>query len=182
MFWKRSTTTTVNPISAPYGPPAAPIVQAVPLASVADPAITNAPTYNRAYAPVVAVPVAGVATAGTGSVATAGRTYQPEVKRSYALVRLTEFIWLLAGVLEALFAVRIILNLIGANQAAGFAQFITRVTTPFLAPFANLMSNPTTSSGSVLEITTLIAMMVYALLAWGIVRLLQIVFARRYGR
>jgi len=183
MLWKRTTTTTTtDPISAPYGPQAAPVVQAVPMASVAGPAITNAPAPSPTYAPVVAVPVASVAAVGTGSAATADRTDRPEVKRSYALVRLTEFIWLIAGVLEALFAIRIVLNFVGANQAAGFTQLITNITTPFLVPFANLMTNPTTSSGNVLEITTMIAMVVYALLAWGIVRLLQIAFARRYGR
>ena len=84
--------------------------------------------------------------------------------------------------LETLFAIRVILKLVAANGAAGFAEFITNVTTPFLAPFAGLMNNAATSNGSVLEVTTLIAMLVYALLAWGIVRLIWIVFERRVVR
>jgi hypothetical protein len=153
----------------------------VPVASVGA-ANLNAATDNRRYEPVVPVPVTSVTDVGMANVATADRTYQPDVRRSYTLVRITQFIWLIAGVLEALFAVRIVLKLLAANPAAGFAQFIANVTAPFLAPFAGLLANPTASNGSVLEITTLIAMLVYALLAWGIVRLLWIVFERRIAR
>ena len=197
MFWKRTMTTTTGPTAqydsqvtplvqvvpvAETAPQMPPLVQAVPVASVADAAILPAPTYSRPYEPLVPVPVTSVAAAGIANVATADRTYQPDVRRSYALVRITEFIWLVAGLLEGLFAVRIILRLVTANPAAGFAQFITNATAPFLGPFVGLMNNPTTASGAVLEITTLIAMAVYALVAWGIVRLLWIVFERRIAR
>jgi len=195
MFWKRTTTTTNSPINAQYASQVTPPVQVVPVAQnapqmpplvqaapVADAAIMNAPTYNRPYEPVVPVPVTSVTNAGMANVATADRTYQPDVRRSYTLVRITQFIWLVAGVLETLFAVRIILKLIVANQAAGFAQFITNATAPFLTPFAGLMKNGTTASGSVVEVTTLIAMLVYAFLAWAIVRLVVIVLERRIVR
>jgi len=179
MFWKRTTTTTNSPINAQNAPQMPPLVQAAP---VADAAIMNAPTYNRPYAPVVPVPVTSVTNAGMANVATADRTYQPDVRRSYTLVRITQFIWLVAGVLETLFAIRIALRLVTANQAAGFAQFVTNTTVAFLTPFVGLMNNATSASGSVLEVTTLIAMVVYALVAWGIVRLLWIVFERRIAR
>jgi hypothetical protein len=198
MFWKRTTTTTDGPITAQYDPqvttpvqsvPVAlnasampPLVQAAPVASVTDAAILTAPTDKRPYEPVVPEPVASVAAAGMAHVATADQTYQPDVRRSYTLVRITQFAWLLASVLETLFAVRIILTLIGANPAAGFAQFVNNTTAVFLKPFVGLMNNATLANGSVLEVTTLIAMLVYALLAWGIVRLLWIVFERRIAR
>jgi len=197
MFWKRTTTTTNAPIDAQYGsqatPPVqfvpvaqtssqvAPLVQAVPVAS-AGAATLNAPAYNRPYEAVVPLPVESVTAAGMANVATADRTYQPDVRRSYNLTRITQFVWLAVGVLNTLFAVRVILKVIIANPAAGFAQFITNTTAPFLAPFTGLMRNMTASNGSVLEITTLIAMLVYALLAWGIVKLLWIVFERRIAR
>jgi YGGT family len=181
MFWKRKTTETDVTSNVQNAARVAPPDQVVPVASVGA-ANLNAATDNRPYEAVVPVPVTSVTDAGMANVATADRTYQPDVRRSYTLMKITQFVWLLAGVLETLFAVRIILKLIAANASAGFAQFITNLTAPFLAPFAGLITNPTASNGSVLEITTLIAMLVYALLAWGIVRLLWIVFERRIAR
>lgn len=182
MFWKRTTTVaTAAPSSSPGELQAAPIVRAVPLASVADAAITNTPAYTPPYEAAVPVPVASVTEAGMANVATADRTYQPDVRRSYTLVRISNLVWLLAGVLETLFAIRVILKLIAANQAAGFAQFITNTTAPFLAPFVGLTRTPA-ANGSALEVTTLIAMAVYVLLAWGIVKMIWIVFERRVAR
>lgn len=182
MFWKRTTTTPTAGPSAQYESRATPILQAAPVASVGA-ASVSAPTYNPSpYEAVAPVPVASVTDVGMAHVATADPTYQPDVRRSYALTRIAQFVWLVVGVLNTLFAVRIILKLIGANQAAGFAEFITNVTAPFLAPFTGLMRNLTAANGAVLEITTIIAMLVYALLAWGIVKLLWIVFERRIAR
>ena len=42
---------------------------------------------------------------------------------------------------------------------------------PFVAPFSNLFANPG-SSGSVLELTTLVAIVVYALVAWLVARVI----------
>ena len=181
MSWKRTTTQSDGTPNVQNPAQVQPPVLVVPVATVGAAAM-NAATDNRPYEPIVPVPVTSVTDAGMANVATADQTYQPDVRRSYTLMRITQFVWLLAGVLETLFAVRIILKLLVANPAAGFAQFITNATAPFLAPFAGLMTNPTASNGSVLEITTLIAMLVYALLAWGIVRLLWIVFERRVAR
>jgi hypothetical protein len=207
MFWKRTTTTTDGTlVQTPSQIQPAVQIAPEPVSSIAAGGVSNvpayynssvqssaplpapvasvavAPTYNRPYEPIVAVPVTSVASAGVANVATADRTFQPDVRRSYNLVRIGEFIWLVAGVLEALFAIRVILKVMAANSAAGFDQFITNVTAPFLAPFTGLMTNGTSANGSVLEVTTLIAMMVYALLAWGIVRMMWIVFERRIAR
>ena len=181
MVRKSTTTQTDVTTNIPNAAQVPPPDQVVPVASVGA-ANLNAAIDNRPYEPVVPVPVTSVTNGGMANVATADRTYQPDVRRSYSLTRIAQFVWLVAGVLETLFAVRIILKLLTANQAAGFAQFITNATAPFLAPFAGLMKNITASSGSVLEITTVIAMLVYALLAWGIVKLLWIVFERRIAR
>ena len=98
-------------------------------------------------------------------------------KRQYNLARITQIIWLVTGVLESVFTIRILLKLMAANPAAGFATFIYNMTAVFLAPFFGLTATPS-ANGSVLEIPTLIAMLVYALLAWGIVRVLWIAFER----
>ena len=99
------------------------------------------------------------------------------VKRRYNLIRTTQVIWLVTSVIEVLFAIRVLLKLMAANPAAGFAVFIYNMTSVFLAPFFGLVATPS-ANGSILELTTLIAMLVYALLAWGIVRVLWIVFEK----
>jgi uncharacterized protein YggT (Ycf19 family) len=82
----------------------------------------------------------------------------------------TQIVWYLLGLLEALLAFRFILKLTGANPAAGFTNFIYAVTWPFTAPF-NAVFSKTTVQGSIFEWTTLLAMLVYYLIAFAIVRL-----------
>ena len=118
---------------------------------------------------------------GVPSVGDAGLSPRNQVdqarKRQYNLARITQIIWLVTGVLESVFTIRILLKLMAANPAAGFATFIYNMTAVFLTPFFGLTATPS-ANGSILEIPTLIAMLVYALLAWGIVRVLWIAFER----
>ena len=89
----------------------------------------------------------------------------------------SQLIWLLAGLFEALLALRVFLKLIGANAASPFAHLLYGFTGVFLAPFAGLTGTPA-SGGMVLEISTVIAMLVYALLAWVVERLIWVIFYR----
>jgi hypothetical protein len=98
------------------------------------------------------------------------------VDQRQLLNKLTQLIWLLAGVLQALIAIRIFLKLIAANPNAGFASFIYSLTGLFLLPFSGLTAQPSTATGSILEISSIIAMVVYALFFWLITRLLRLVF------
>lgn len=86
------------------------------------------------------------------------------------MYRATQVVWYIAGLIEALLGLRFILRLIGANPAAGFVDAIYTLTEPLVAPFSNIVSNAAVS-GSVLDWNTLIAMAVYWLAAWAIVRL-----------
>jgi YggT family protein len=91
--------------------------------------------------------------------------------------RITQVLWLLFGFLEALIGIRIVLKLIGANPAAFFSIIIYGITDVFLWPFAGLMPNPGAGAFQ-LEITSIIGMIVYALIAWGLTRLLWVLFYR----
>jgi len=62
------------------------------------------------------------------------------------------------------------LKLLAANPNAGFTDFIYNVSFPFVAPFLNVF-RVTKVEGSVFEWTTLLAMAVYWLIAYGIVKL-----------
>jgi hypothetical protein len=86
------------------------------------------------------------------------------------LYRGTQIVWYIAGLLEVLLAFRFVLKLLGANAGAGFTSFIYSVTHPFAAPFLNVFKISKVE-GSILEWTTLLAMIVYWLVAMGISRL-----------
>ena len=84
-------------------------------------------------------------------------------------------VWFIAGALLVLLGFRFLLSLLGANTTNGFANFIYATSHPFVAPFFSLFSyNDLRYGVSRFEIYTLIAMLVYAVIAWGIARLVTI--------
>lgn len=89
------------------------------------------------------------------------------------LYRGTQIVWYLLGILEVLLAFRFVLKLFAANPAAGFTSFIYGATHIFTAPFLSVFGM-TKVSGSIFEWTTLLAMAVYWLIAYGIIRLFLI--------
>jgi hypothetical protein len=93
------------------------------------------------------------------------------------LHKVSQFVWLLFGGLEALIGIRVLLLLIGANPASWFTAFVYQLSEIFLWPFRNIVANPAFGN-YVFEITSLIAMIVYALVGWAIVRLIWVLFYR----
>ncbi|MEK7109285.1 MAG: YggT family protein [Patescibacteria group bacterium] len=86
------------------------------------------------------------------------------------LYRGTQIVWYILGLIEVLLAFRFVLKLLGANPEAGFSAFIYGVTYVFAAPFLSVF-RITQVAGSVVEWTTLLAMLVYWMVAWGIIKL-----------
>ncbi len=105
-------------------------------------------------------------------------TDQEIAQRRHTLARVAQLIWLATNTLEAFIGVRVLLKLIAANPDAGFARFIYGITSVFLVPFSGLTATPS-AGGAALELSSIIAMIVYALLAAGIVRAIWIIFDRR---
>ena len=86
------------------------------------------------------------------------------------LYRGTQIVWYVLGLLEVILAFRFVLKLLGANAAAGFTGFIYGITYPFAAPFLSVFKI-TKVEGSVFEWTTVLAMFVYWLIAFAIIKL-----------
>lgn len=99
----------------------------------------------------------------------------PSANGRVLVARISGLIWLLFGVIEALIGLRIILKFIAANPTSEFARFLYSLTDVFLAPFAGLVGSPVIGNG-VIEIYSMIAIVVYALLAWLVVRLFRLIF------
>jgi hypothetical protein len=84
-------------------------------------------------------------------------------------------IWYVAGVLLVLLGLRFILSLLGANTTNSFANFIYKASHPFVAPFFSLFNYHNYTYGtSHFEAYTLVAMLVYGLIAWGLVELVTL--------
>jgi YggT family protein len=100
--------------------------------------------------------------------------YDPFANKRLVAYRTTQLIYWVFGLIEGLIAIRFVLKALGANPSAGFAEFIYGITAPLVAPFAGLFGNPA-AQGSVLEVHSIVALIVYALLAWLLGKLAWIV-------
>jgi uncharacterized protein YggT (Ycf19 family) len=105
---------------------------------------------------------------------------EPDRERRIFTFKATQLIWLFLGVLEGLLALRFVLKLIAANPESPIANFIYAITNLFLLPFTGLTATPS-AGGMVLELSTMIAMVVYGLIAWAIERIVWVIFYRPRG-
>ena len=78
------------------------------------------------------------------------------------------FIYFIGGLIEILLLFRLVFKMTAADPASGFVSFIYGVTNFFVAPYATFVFEP----------GTLMAMAVYAILAWGIAKIVLIAIGR----
>jgi len=81
------------------------------------------------------------------------------------------------GLLETLLALRFFFRLLGANQENSFILFLYQITQILVAPFKGIFPDQALGTHSVFELSTLSAMLVFALLGWGLIALSRVVFA-----
>jgi len=81
----------------------------------------------------------------------------------------------LFGAVEIILAVRLILKLLGANAGNSIIKVLYGTTGFFVKLFEGIFSRVTINegSGAVFEPATLIAMVVIALIAWGVLKLMK---------
>lgn len=110
------------------------------------------------------------------------RTSQSEPEREQRIFtfKATQLIWLLLGILEGLIALRIGLMLIGANPNSPIVALIYGLTYLFLFPFMGMIGSPTVGS-VVFELSSVFAMLIYALFAWAVERIVWLIFYRPRG-
>lgn len=91
-------------------------------------------------------------------------------------------IYFFFGALEILLAFRLILRLTGANSFSAFVGLIYGITGVFIVPFQGIFHQTTTAgveTTAVLEPSTIVALIVYAVLAIGIVKLVRILSGKQ---
>ena len=86
--------------------------------------------------------------------------------------RTDSYIWYVVGVIEILLLLRLAFLLLGANNS-GFTSLLYSVTFPLVAMFKGVFPSPG-NTGGYLETASVLAMLVFALIGWGIVSLIDI--------
>jgi hypothetical protein len=80
-------------------------------------------------------------------------------------------VWYIVGFIITLLALRLILQLLGANQGNPFVDLIYGLSGIFAAPFFGMFSYTPSYGVSYFEVSTLVAILIYALIGWGIAKL-----------
>lgn len=80
-------------------------------------------------------------------------------------------VWYITGVIIAFLALRLILQLLGANEGNAFVDFVYGVSGFFAAPFFGMFSYEPSYGVSYFEVSTFVAILIYALIGWGLARL-----------
>lgn len=89
------------------------------------------------------------------------------------IFRAYQIIWYILAVIELLLAFRMVLKALGANPLSGFAQFVYVLSDPFAMPFNGLLGT-TITQRAIFEWSTIVAALVYALVALGLVQILKL--------
>jgi uncharacterized protein YggT (Ycf19 family) len=90
--------------------------------------------------------------------------------------RLAAVVWFIVGVVDIFVAARFLGKLFGASAQSAFVNFMYQVSSPMVAPFTGIFGD-TGSKTNTFETASLVAIVVYAVIGWGIVTLIRIVTA-----
>lgn len=99
---------------------------------------------------------------------------QRDYSQKKTIFRVYQIIWYILGVMETLLIARFLLRALAANPGTGFVNLIYSLSEPLAAPFRGIFPTPQVE-GAVFEWHTLVACIVYAIVAWGLVQLFQLV-------
>ncbi len=110
----------------------------------------------------------------TGETVHRERVHTDTVDRADNRVVASRVVWYIAGFIIVLLGLRVLLLALGASQASPFVGFIYAISGVFAAPFAGIFPTPNYDGKFFLDSASLVAMLVYALVAWGISKLVTI--------
>lgn len=104
-----------------------------------------------------------------------GEHPQEVYEKKKTIFRFNQVIWYIVGFIEVLLIFRIVLKLLGANPTVGFTNLIYTITNPLVAPFNGILGASVTGN-SLIEWSTIIAVIVYLCIGWGLVYLLDLIY------
>ncbi len=103
--------------------------------------------------------------------------YDPELARRRQEIifrKISNVVWLITMFILAVIMLRVVLLLINANQENPFVSWVYDTSWFFVRPFADITTD-VQLNGSVFEINSLIAVLIYMLLIYGILQLVRVV-------
>lgn len=80
-------------------------------------------------------------------------------------------VWYIVGFITVLLALRLVLLLLAANDDSAFVSFVYALSGLFAAPFYGIFNYQPAYGQFTFEISTVVAIVVYALIGWGIAKL-----------
>ena len=90
------------------------------------------------------------------------------------VVIIQRIIYCLVGFIEVALLVRMVLLLLAANQDNAFVSFVYTLSGLFAVPFFGIFNYTPTYGSSVFELSSLVAIIVYALVGWGLAKLVTL--------
>lgn len=86
-----------------------------------------------------------------------------DYRASYFILWLINLVF---GVVILMLFVRLLFRLFGADPNADVVEFVYNATAPLLEPFRDMFSAYVVEPGNVFEVSTLVAIVLYAIFAW----------------
>jgi hypothetical protein len=109
-------------------------------------------------------------------------SYDPYAGPRANSARALQATYLLFGFIEGLLLVRLVLRALAANPDASFAQAVYAITGALVAPFSGLFGTPLIAASPAVEVSTLIALLVYAAVGWLLARAAWLIFGESRSR
>jgi uncharacterized protein YggT (Ycf19 family) len=90
--------------------------------------------------------------------------------------RAVAIVGFIVGIVDIFIVARFLGKLLGASAHSAFVNFIYQVSSPMVAPFTGIFGD-TGSKTNTFETASLVAIVVYAVIGWGLVVLIRIATA-----
>jgi predicted ATPase len=82
----------------------------------------------------------------------------------------------IVGIIDIVIAARFLGKLLGASAQSAFVNFIYQLSAPMVAPFTGIFGDTATRTNT-FETASLVAIVVYAVIGWGVIVLIRILTA-----
>jgi hypothetical protein len=97
-------------------------------------------------------------------------------RRGAGVTRAKQVIYFIFGAINVLLVMRFVLLLLGANEVSPFVNLIYSLSRAFVLPFRGIFAEPDLGA-SVIEWAALVGIVVYSLVAYGLARVVELIYA-----
>jgi uncharacterized protein YggT (Ycf19 family) len=95
--------------------------------------------------------------------------------------RAVQIVWFLTSLITTLIVIRFVLKLLGASLQSGFVTLIYSLTDALVTPFRAIFP-ATSGQSSTVDVASLVAIVIYALVGWGLVALVKLITTPKGAR